>query len=483
MKDTTGDVPGTWASHVGRQGYRMSTDLAERLSGPIDAMERDHDFHGVLALGLKADEAVLQTVARSSHTSLPDDYPKEIPFRVPGGPIFGHAMSGEAKVLDVDRRPVRGRDGELLAPFGDRVLLRPLTGKRGLHCWEELACLRTDCAAYGTRSTPCWLISGTLCRDGEPRAREAKTDRCLQCPAFGVVGILLMGVPADVEAEDLIRNKSLAALVDHVAVVVECFQSAKALLGFKADLESLVQASVKELAKTKEELIRSRTLAAIGRLAAGLAREINDPLGVISNCVTSLALDSDEDSPTRRPLEIISIEVDRMSTLVRGLMDLSRQQPLELADAEIGAIIAEAMELTASEAERSDVVFSVVREGDDFNARVDRNQIHQAFISLLMNAIQAMAGGGRLVVSVRATPAEAVGGRMIEVVFKDNGPGMSPGVLPRVFDPFFTTKMFSGALGLGLSISLSIVERHGGTIVAESTMGEGSAFIVRLPSA
>ena len=455
--------------------------ISELLSGLIGGETAHRGLDRVMVFALDVEQGALVVAARSPAVSLEQTARGLVSLGAPRGPIARCAICSEELSIDVGNTAMPDVDRGLLTSLGAKIKLLPLLGRRGLRCREELNCLRRECPAYALNDKRCWTIEGTLCRNGTPVLPEHKLEVCLRCPAFGVMGVLAIGGVSEADMS-ILNTGALIRLADHIGALIEANLTAKALSRLNAELESRVDAARREITAKNELLLRSERLAVMGKLAAGLAHEINNPLGVISACVQSLLLDSGGAEEASRPLEIISNEVGRISTLVRGLLDLSREQPLNLVETDISALVEQSLELVSPEARNAGVEVRFRGKVPAANATVDRSQLQQVVMNLALNAIQAMRTGGILEVSVIMT--DHVPGRRgsVEINLADTGPGMPQEVLEQVFDPFFTTKQDSGGIGLGLSISQSIVEKHGGTVVAKSELGEGTVFTVRLPT-
>jgi two-component system NtrC family sensor kinase len=241
--------------------------------------------------------------------------------------------------------------------------------------------------------------------------------------------------------------------------------------------ESLRERDKKLREYTQKKIMESERLAIIGQLAAGVAHELNNPLGGIL-IYSHLLLESlsDED-PNRENLEKIVTQTTRCKKIIKGLLDFSRQTEPKMEIHDIEGLLTDALSLLESQP-----VFQSISIQNDFRARqsrvkVDRNQIEQVFINIIMNAAEAMDGEGEL--SIRTLISEE--GQWIDIYFKDTGSGIAERDIEKLFEPFFTTKEVGEGTGLGLSISLGIVQRHGGTITVTSTVKKGTTFIVRLP--
>jgi len=243
-------------------------------------------------------------------------------------------------------------------------------------------------------------------------------------------------------------------------------------------MASSLQEREKEIRRLNEQrLMRSEKLAAIGRLAAGIAHEINNPLTSVLT-FSSLLLRKAEDWQKER-LEIIVKETTRCREIIKGLLDFARQSEPKKELTDVNRIIEMALTLTKNQlAKAREKVIVLEKElGVLPSLHVDPNQILEVFVNIFINAVDAMPQRGTLKVTSRKIEAEGA----IEVRIADTGHGISPEILGKIFDPFFTTKEAGKGTGLGLAVSHGIVERHNGTIDVESTVGQGTTFIIRLP--
>ncbi|MDH4185755.1 MAG: PAS domain S-box protein [Nitrospira sp.] len=230
-----------------------------------------------------------------------------------------------------------------------------------------------------------------------------------------------------------------------------------------------------ETKKLEQQIRNSEKLASIGRLAAGVAHEINNPLGGILNCLYNLRKGTL--SPSRQEEYRASMEdgVQRVQKIVRQLLDFSQQHEPEFALTDINHVVDRVLVLTTHLFAPNRIVLETVLGHGLPQVMVDRHMIEQVLMNLVLNAVQAMKDGGEL--TIRTFVVEGV--CLVEV--RDTGSGIPPAVLPRIFDPFFTTKSEGEGTGLGLSVSLGIVERHGGKIVVDSEVGKGTTFTLYLP--
>lgn len=240
-------------------------------------------------------------------------------------------------------------------------------------------------------------------------------------------------------------------------------------------LESKVKEKTEELMQVQNQLIQSEKLVSLGKLAAGVAHEINSPLTGILTFSNMLLKKIENDDPRKEDLEIVVQESLRCRRIVQGLLDFARQRKPEKKNHNINRIIEETLSLI-----EKPMILQNISINRDLNAQlteisVDVDQIQQVFLNIIMNAQEAMGQKGTLTISTRALRD------FVEIRFSDTGCGIAEQNINRVFDPFFTTKGNTKGTGLGLSVSYGIIERHQGTIRIKSKLGEGTTVIVNLP--
>ena len=249
----------------------------------------------------------------------------------------------------------------------------------------------------------------------------------------------------------------------------------KKLVDWGKTLENRVAVRSLELQKMQNSLIQSEKLASLGKMAAGVAHEINNPLtSILINTHLMLEKVKPEDL-FFESLTLVADETSRCSSIVKGLLEFSRQNPPRIAPADLNDILIRTLKLLENQ-----VVFQniKIRKSLDLNlptAMVDKDKMKQVFWNLLVNAAEAMRDpGGTLTITTRSKSPETV-----EIVFEDTGVGIPPENLDKLFDPFFTTK--GGGTGLGMAVSYGIIRQHKGKIRAHSVPGKGSTITVCLP--
>jgi len=232
---------------------------------------------------------------------------------------------------------------------------------------------------------------------------------------------------------------------------------------------------LKEFATKK--IMESEKLAIVGQLAASVAHELNNPLtGIVT--YSHLMLEKIPcDDPTRASVEKIAGQADRCKDIIRGLLDFSRQRKPEKTLSNINTILRGCISLVENQAAFHNIQIVENYQDNLPLVVIDPSQIERVFLNLIINAAEAMAGGGKLTLATRLDSDN----RVVEVEFTDTGHGISEENMNKLFEPFFTTKDIAHGTGLGLAISYGILKSHKGTISVESEVGKGTTFIVRLP--
>lgn len=309
-----------------------------------------------------------------------------------------------------------------------------------------------------TRSNPDWI-------------NDPKFDWVRSCAGLPlrigsrVVGFLcILSEDEDFFSQEIVHY--LKAFAAHAGVSIQ-----------NAHLYRDLESALEQEQAIRTQLIHAEKFAAMGRMVASVAHELNNPLQTIKNCLFLTQQETPPDSPFQDYLNMAYSETQRLTNLVTQLRELYRpqsatiMQPLSLAE-----VLKEVRRLLAPQLQQQNVVWQQSNESQFDYILGALDQLKQVFINICSNAIEAMqpAGGRLFVTLINALDPPQVG-----VVFEDTGPGISPENMTKLFEPFFTTK--NHGLGLGLSISYEIVERHGGRIKVTSRPGHGASFVVWLP--
>jgi len=272
----------------------------------------------------------------------------------------------------------------------------------------------------------------------------------------------------------------LGLLADSFNRMTDALQEARAEIGdLMNGLEQQVEQRTAALRQAHSDLLRSEKLASLGRLAASIAHEINNPLSGILTFAKLLirtledgAQDQDAKDQCLKNLRLVERETTRCTAIVRNLLDFARERPLTLTDVDLNQVLSEALSLLEHQLALRGVNLDKHLEPLP-SIQADFGQLRQAVVNVVLNAADAMSAGGRLTVS---SGADADG---VELVVADTGMGIPPEHLARIFDPFFSTK--DKGTGLGLSVVYGIVERHGGRLEVKSEVGQGTNVRIRLP--
>jgi signal transduction histidine kinase len=238
-------------------------------------------------------------------------------------------------------------------------------------------------------------------------------------------------------------------------------------------LEELNQA----LLRTQRELIASEKLASLGKLSAGVAHEIGNPLSAIRGYVEVVKKGYMlPDNERAEFLTSIEKEVERIDRIIRTLLDYSRPKGFELKEVDVNKAIRDAANIVITQGLLKNIDLKLELSIGLRPIEVDPHQLSQVFINLILNARDSIVQDGAIIISSSKTPDE-----WIEVVVKDNGAGIPKEIIDKIFDPFFTTKEPGKGTGLGLSVSQRIVHFFGGEISVESETGKGSVFKITFP--
>lgn len=239
----------------------------------------------------------------------------------------------------------------------------------------------------------------------------------------------------------------------------------------------VVVENVTERAQLEQQLLEREKLSSIGLLAAGVAHEVNTPLAGISSYAQMLLQQVNDDDPKHKLLEKIHIQTLRASGIVNNLLNFSRTGDAQFREVDINQVLDDTLQLLEPQLRGTKI--EIVRHyGQSLPAAYgSASKLQQVFMNLILNARDAMTGGGRLTISTRPVDTSLV------VDFRDTGVGIAPENIARIYDPFFTTKEVGQGTGLGLALSYGIIQEHGGRIFVESRPAEGAHFTIKLPTA
>ncbi|HJX39021.1 MAG TPA: cache domain-containing protein, partial [Anaerolineae bacterium] len=233
---------------------------------------------------------------------------------------------------------------------------------------------------------------------------------------------------------------------------------------------------VETLRTTEQQLIQSEKLASVGQLAAGVAHEINNPLGTILLFSDIMRKELPPDDPRRDDVKMIIEEATRCKTIVSDLLNFARQNEVLAQTTDVNALLSETIEEITVQPAFGQVEIVAQLDPALPDIQADPAQLREVFVNLMTNAAEAMEGGGTLTITTEVAEDE-----MIKIAFEDTGCGIPEANLSKIFTPFFTTKPIGRGTGLGLAIVYGIIKMHRGQIYVESEVGVGSTFTITLP--
>jgi len=332
-------------------------------------------------------------------------------------------------------------------------------------------------------------IAGRVVKTGEPFIESGDEIRLKVKTGYLVKSLLYVPLKVGVKVIGVmsVDNKAsnrpfsdndvylLAALADYASIAIVNAQLYSEVKAFNEELEERIKKRTGELRRAQAQLIQSEKLASVGELAAGVAHEINNPLGVILGFAQVILRKLPEDDPLRQPLTSIEREGLRCKKIIQGLLDFSRHTMPTFQPVNLNEVVDSACDLFEYQITVNNVRMTKGLAPNMPEIRADANQLQQVFSNLIINAYHAMPKGGELRITTRAV------GDRVQAIFADTGVGIAPENLKRIFDPFFTTKQVGKGTGLGLSVSHGIIESHGGKIEVDSQVGKGTTFVVSLP--
>ena len=237
--------------------------------------------------------------------------------------------------------------------------------------------------------------------------------------------------------------------------------------------EVMLMQDVSEVRGLEVQLRRSERLAALGKMAAGVAHELRNPLSSVKGLAVLLKSKLGGDAEGLQTADVLVGEVERLNRSISELLEYARPEKLDKGVVPLHAILEKTLMLVRVDAEQQGIVLTSSFAAEPDRVLVDEDRMNQVFLNVLLNAVQAESEGGRISVETRLENSHVI------CTVMDSGEGIAEENLNRVFDPYFTTK--NDGTGLGLAISAKIVEEHGGSISIDSTLGQGTTVTVELP--
>jgi len=326
-------------------------------------------------------------------------------------------------------------------------------------------------------------ISGHAVQKGEPLlVLDAQNDPRF-CPrideAIGLVTRSILCVPLKVKDKIIgaieVINKLDSQFDENDLWLLNYMAGSVAIALENARLYTELSDFARELEKSQAQLVQAEKLAAMGRLAASIAHEINNPLQAIHNCLHLTLKKSLNEEKKKRYLGMAQEEVERLITIVQRMLEFYRPSKEGMALTDVHTVIENVLALSSKRLQHGKIIVTQKLASDLPTISAVSDQLKQVFLNILINAIEAMPQGGELCIETK----QCEDGDGLSVAFTDTGVGLSEKEQENVFEPFFTTK--ATGTGLGLSVSYGIIERHGGRIEVQSELGKGTTFTVYLP--
>lgn len=274
---------------------------------------------------------------------------------------------------------------------------------------------------------------------------------------------------------------------DEIGVLAQAFnamtydlkKAKNELLEWGHDLEQKVQDEAEQIKEAHSQMIHSEKLASLGRMAAGVAHEINSPLTGIVTFGHLLREKFPAGSQEMEDIDVIIEQANRCSAIIKGLLGFARASSAEKTFININDVITSSLNIVRNKADFFDIQFITDFADHLPFLTADASQLQQVFLNMIMNAADAMEKVGTMKIITRSISEQ--GNLFVEIEFSDTGPGIRDKDIPKLFEPFFTTKPVGKGTGLGLAVSHGIIQEHGGEILVKTRLGEGTSFFIRLP--
>src|SRR3989339_867779 len=264
------------------------------------------------------------------------------------------------------------------------------------------------------------------------------------------------------------------------AMTVDLSKAKEKIIEWASTLEKKVNEKTEEIREAQAQLVHSEKLASLGRMAAGVAHEINSPLTGIVTFAHLLQKKFDAGTQEREDIDVIIDQANRCSNIIKGLLEFARASTADKTAVNINDILNSSLNIVRNKADFFNVKIVTNYEEQLYCVKADTSQLQQVFLNMIVNAGDAMDGKGTITVSTKNITEN--GGDFIEIEFRDTGSGITDKNLVKIFEPFFTTKPVGKGTGLGLAVSYGIIQEHGGNIFVKTKLGKGTSFFIKLPA-
>lgn len=361
-----------------------------------------------------------------------------------------------------------------------------------IKCWVHFNCKQQKCPAYRSKDLRCWLKGSSYCHPNLNATWLEKMEACIRCEVFvgnfsrndcsetfSTVSHQFEDYRKKVEEkqDNLIESQKKLEEFKRTSIYLlkELDKKTQEVQNERDNLERRVRKKTEELHKAQAKLIQTTKMAAIGRFSAGIAHEINNPLGAIINFARTLLGNPEIKGQNRGYLELILKGLFRIENVVKQILSHSRKPQSEPEPTDLNQLIQESIDFVRNRIEDKMIRLEMKLANPLPKMVIDPSQIQQVFINILKNAIDAVDQKGSIIIE------SILKNELVEIHFKDNGVGIKKSDMEKLYDPFFTTKEVGEGTGLGLFICYNILQIYGGNIEISSKKGTGTQVIVRLP--
>lgn len=344
--------------------------------------------------------------------------------------------------------------------------------------YNEPSCWQSDCHAHASNQKVLGVLDITMSLAEVDRGLQASQMRLLM---FAIIAIAAVSLIIFLLVKGIVLKpvRQIVAATQHVATGDLNYTIKLDKKDEIGELAKSFNAMTRRLSETQRQLYQSDKLASVGRLAAGVAHEINNPLTGVLTYSSYLLKRANGHPEIKEDLDVIVRETKRCRDIVKGLLDFARQSPPEKSRVEINDIIQQATRILENQLAERRIKLEKILQPNLPAIMADGNQLQQVLVNLLVNASDAIGdnGGTITIASEFSSPPDT---SYIQIKVSDTGCGIARGNLAKIFEPFFSTKGKKG-YGLGLAVVWGIIEKHGGKITVESEAGKGTTFVIHLP--
>jgi two-component system NtrC family sensor kinase len=343
--------------------------------------------------------------------------------------------------------------------------------------YNEASCSQAECHAHEVSQKVLGVLDVTMSLDDVER--QVRSNR-MELIFFTLISIITVSLILWILVKKVVGTP-VSELVKATNIVATGDLDYRIKIFKKDELGHLGRSfnqMTQKLAEANKQIVQSNKLASLGRLAAGVAHEINNPLTGILTYSTYLLNHLDNNQETKEDIEVIVRETRRCGEIVKRLLEFARQSPPHKTFVDINNILNRAISIVNNQLSIRNISVHKNLEENLPEFKADANQLHQIFINLLLNAADAIdSQGGEISISIKLVKKVE---EFIEIKVSDTGCGIPHKNISKIFDPFYTTKGHKGT-GLGLAVVWGIIEQHNGTISVESEVGKGTVFTIHLP--